>query len=79
MGLKLIQHEQQKTTSCHYFSKKIKTKTLQGYKSYIKLFELEINNLRVQILGGKNDVISLKNSTFHELQVLIQLIFRYNF
>ena len=35
------------TTSFHYFSKKFKTNTLQGHKRYIKLFELEINNLRV--------------------------------
>ena len=41
------------TTSFHYFSKKIKTNTLQGHKRYIKLFELEINNLRVQILAAK--------------------------
>ena len=41
------------TTSFHYFSKKFKTCTLQGYKRYIKLFELEINNLRVQILAAK--------------------------
>ena len=39
-----------KNTSFHYFSKKIKTNTLQGLKRYIKLFELEINNLCVQIL-----------------------------
>ena len=41
------------TTSFHYFSKKFKTNTLQGHKRYIKLFELEINNLRVQILAAK--------------------------
>ena len=29
--------------------------------------------------SGKNDVISIENSTFHELQVFIELIFRYNF
>ena len=29
--------------------------------------------------SSKNDVISLKNSTFRELQVLIDLIFRHNF
>ena len=29
--------------------------------------------------SGKNDVISLKNSAFRELQVLIKFIFRYNF
>ena len=50
VGLKLTQVEQQKT---HYFSKKFKTNTLQGHKRYIKLFELEINNLHVQILAAK--------------------------
>ena len=30
-------------------------------------------------ISGKNDVISLKNSTLRELQVLIKSIFRYNF
>ena len=42
----------------------------------MKIFELEINNLRIQILAYSN---SLKNSTFRELQVLIALIFWYNF
>ena len=32
------------TTSFYYFSKKIKTNTLQGHKSYIKIFELEIQS-----------------------------------
>ena len=41
------------TTSFHYFSNKLKTNTLQGHKMYIKLFELEVNNLRVQILATK--------------------------
>ena len=41
------------TTSFHCFSKNFKTNTLQGHKKYIKLFELEINNLRVQILAAK--------------------------
>ena len=41
------------TISFHYFSKKIKANTLQGHKRYIKLFKLEINNLRVQILAAK--------------------------
>ena len=45
----------------------------------MKIFELEINNLRIQILAAKIYVISLKSSTFHELQVLIELIFLYNF
>ena len=67
------------TTSPHYFSKKFKTNTLQGHKRWMKIFGLEINNLLVQNFGGKNDVISFKNSAFRELQVLIKLIFRYNF
>ena len=33
----------------------------------MKMFELEINNLRIQILAAKIYVISLKSSTFHEL------------
>ena len=41
------------TTSFHYFSKKFKTHTLQGRARYIKFFELEINNLHVQILAAK--------------------------
>ena len=41
------------TTSFHYFSKKFKGNTLQGHKRYIKIFELERNNLRVQILAAK--------------------------
>ena len=50
LGLKLIQLEQQKyIASSHYFSKKFKTNTLQGHKNYIKIFELEINNLRIHI------------------------------
>ena len=53
VGLKLIQLEQQKTTSFHYFNKKFKTNTLQGHKRYMKIFELEMNNLRVQILAAK--------------------------
>ena len=61
------------TTFFHYFSKKFKSNTLQCHKRYIKIFELKINNLRVQY------VISLKHFTFGELQVLIQLIFRCNF
>ena len=38
----------------------------------MKIFELEINNLRIQILAAKNDVISIKNSSFGEFQVLIE-------
>ena len=38
------------TTSSHYFSKKFKTNTLEVHK---KIFELEINNLRIQILATK--------------------------
>ena len=41
------------TTSFHYFSKKFKTNTLQGHERYIKIFELKINNLRVQIFAVK--------------------------
>ena len=36
-------------------------------------------NLWYSNFGGKNDVISLKNSSLRELQVLVELIFRYNF
>ena len=35
------------TTSSDYFSKKFKANTLQGRKRYMKIFELEINNLRI--------------------------------
>ena len=45
----------------------------------MKIFELEINNLRIQILAAKNDIISIKNSSFCESQVLTEIIFRYNF
>ena len=41
------------TTFSHYFSKKIKTNTLQGHKRYMKIFEFGINNLRIQILAAK--------------------------
>ena len=42
------------TTSSHYFSKKkIKINTLQSHKTYMKTFELQINNLRIQILATK--------------------------
>ena len=41
------------TTSSHYFSKKFKTNTLQGHKRYMKIFELEINNLRIPVLAAK--------------------------
>ena len=40
-------------TSFHYFSKKFKTNNLEGHKRYMKIFEVEINNLRVQILATK--------------------------
>ena len=66
------------TTFFHYSSKKFKTNTLQSHKRYINIFELKINNL-CSNFSCKNDIISLKNSTFRELQVLIKLIFRYNF
>ena len=45
----------------------------------MKIFELEINNLPIQILAAKNDVISIENSSFCESQVLTELLFRYNF
>ena len=51
--LKLIQLEQQKTTSSQRFSKNFKTNILQSYKRYMKIFELEINNLRIKILAAK--------------------------
>ena len=38
-----------KNTTYH----KSKTDTLEGHKSYIKIFELEINNLSVQMLAPK--------------------------
>ena len=42
VGLKLIQLGQKTPqTSFHYFSKKIKTSSLQGHKRYIKLLEME--------------------------------------
>ena len=53
LGLKLIQLEQQKTTSFHYFNEKIKTNALQSHKKYKKIFELEKNNLSVKILAAK--------------------------
>ena len=42
-------------TSSHDFSKKFKTKTLEGHfeKKKKKIFELETNNLRIQILATK--------------------------
>ena len=54
LGLKLIQLEQQKNaTSSHYFSRKFKTNTLESHKKYMKIFELEINDLHIQILAAK--------------------------
>ena len=41
------------TTSSHYFRKKFEINTLQGHKRYMKIFEFEINNLRIQILAAK--------------------------
>ena len=67
------------TSSSHCFSKKFKSDTPQGYKRYMKIFELKINNLHIRIFATKNGIISIKNSTFSELQVLIELIFSYNF
>ena len=66
------------TTSSNYFSEKFKTDALEDRKRYMKIFELEINNLRIQILAP-NWRVSLENSTFCELQVLIELVLRYNF
>ena len=45
----------QQTTQLPFIilAKKIKANTLQGHKRYIKLFELGMNNLRVQILVAK--------------------------
>ena len=48
------------TTSSNYFSKKFKTNTLKGHKRYIKISELEINNLRIQILAAKMTQFYLK-------------------
>ena len=54
VGLKLIQLEQQKTQLPFIIlAKKFKTNTMQGHKRYIKIFELETNNLRAQILAAK--------------------------
>ena len=50
VGLRLIQLKQQKTL---FLQKKIKANTLQGHKSYMKIFELEINNLRIQTSAAK--------------------------
>ena len=41
------------TTSSHYFSEIFKTNTLQGHKRGMKIFVLEINNLRILILAPK--------------------------
>ena len=53
--LKLIQPEQQKTQLPLIIlaKKKIKTNSLQGHKKYIKIFELDVNNLRIQIKRQK--------------------------
>ena len=55
VGFKLIQLKQQKIQLPFIILvKKInKTNTLQGHKRYIKIFELEINILRVQISAAK--------------------------
>ena len=45
VGLKQIQLEKQNTQLPHKnFSQKFKTYTLESHKSYIKIFELKINN-----------------------------------
>ena len=49
-----MQLEQQKTQLPFIIlAKKFETNTLQGHKRYIKLFEMEINNLHFQILAAK--------------------------
>ena len=54
IGLKLIQLEQQKTElPLTILAKKFQTNTMQVHKRYIKIFELEINNLLIQILAAK--------------------------
>ena len=45
----------------------------------MKYLRLEIYDLRIQILAAKIDVILLKQPAFCELQVLIELIFRFIF
>ena len=54
VSLKLIQLEQQ---NAHFpltiLAKKFKTNTLQCHKSYMKIFELEINNFHIQIFEAK--------------------------
>ena len=41
------------TALSNYFSEKFKTNNLQGHKRSMKIFEFEINNLRIQILAAK--------------------------
>ena len=54
MGLKLITLEKQETQlPLVVLAKKIKTNTLQGHKRYMKIFELKVNYLRIQILAAK--------------------------
>ena len=54
VGLKILKLEQQKVQfPLIILAKKCKTNTLQGHKRYMKIFELEINNLRIQILAAK--------------------------
>ena len=46
-----MQLEQQKTQlPLIILAKNLKDNTLQGHKRYLRIFELEINNLRIQIL-----------------------------
>ena len=68
-------------TSSHDFSKKFKTKTLEGHFEKKKKKNLWIGNKKFSYTNfcEKNDVVSLKDSTFRVLQVLIKLIFRHNF
>ena len=53
VGLNLIQLEKQETQLLIILAKKIKISTLQGHKRYMKVFALERNNLRIQILAAK--------------------------
>ena len=45
----------------------------------MEYLELEICSLGIKILAAKISVILLKNSTFRELQALIELFFRFIF
>ena len=52
--LKLIQIQQQETQLPFIILiKRFETNTPQAHKKYMKIFESEINNLRIQILASK--------------------------